>query len=234
MTGDGADDRQPTHVPVRPRSMEISRATRQVRRLLLVLGFALAPLLLAVAPAQACSCAMVSPEEHRERADVVVVGELLDIEPRGDHRFLLVGVEGVEKGEAGPRLTLATNSSGASCGLDFVTVGERYRFFATTSPSGLLSADLCGGTTGIGDAPPDPELAAAPGPGTTYDSFEDYRADYRADSARPHLPDSGDRLGLGQGIALVALATLVAGGFAVALHRHRHPHRHPHRGQRQR
>ncbi|MDP9821212.1 hypothetical protein J2S59_001021 [Nocardioides massiliensis] len=201
------------------RLTSMSLLVRLVARLCLVASFALAPLLLVAAPAHACSCAQVAPEEHRERADVVVVGELLDVEHGNRQTLLQVGVEGVEKGESGRVLRLLTAGDGAACGLDFVTVGERYRFYATENAEGILEAGLCGGTTGIGTTPVDPEVAKPP-TATGERAYESF-AEFSADSARPRLPASGNRLGLAEGAAMVAAATLGAGAFAWWLRRRR-------------
>jgi hypothetical protein len=143
----------------------------------LVLGAGL--VLLGGGPAFACSCAVLSPAEHAEGADVVFAGTLTDIdEPRrlpvvstAEESRYTFEVDAVYAGDPAPVTRVGSAWSGASCGLEGLEVGERYVVFAYVDGEGL-DASLCGGT-----GPASPRLegqvsnalgpAALPDPGGT-------------------------------------------------------------------
>lgn len=125
----------------------------RLRLLLAALVGALAVLVLAPGPASACSCVASDTADFVERAEVVVVASVDDVQrPRGlftstaDLAHYDLTVEQVLKGEATPRLAVLSAQSGASCGLEGVQEGARYVVFADREPSGALTASLCGGT----------------------------------------------------------------------------------------
>ena len=156
----------------------------RVLRLLLSVLLAVPVLVLAVAsPAAACDCVGGSPAQHTRWADVVVGGALERGPADGFHQDAVTysfAVEQVFKGEAGPTLTVASEGSGAACGLERMVEGATYVVFATHEDimgdeGDRLWAHLCGGTARATDGlvaaveretgearPPDPAL---PDPG---------------------------------------------------------------------
>jgi hypothetical protein len=148
--------------------------------------------LVAPAPAFACSCVGGSAAQFVEWADVVVVGEVTGITPppqrevmsSGDPATYDVAVDRVLAGKAGETVEVLSAVSGASCGLEGIEVGREYVIFAAYQdiggePTKELWASLCGGTapasgsfvadveavTGSG-SPPEPAPIAA-GPAST-------------------------------------------------------------------
>jgi hypothetical protein len=135
--------------------------------------------LLGAAPAFACSCAAQRPAQQAGDADVVFAGTLTDIdEPRqlpilssGDEARYTFDVDAVYAGDVASVAVVSSAWSGASCGLEGMTVGERYVVIAYRDGQGL-GATLCGGT-----GPASPRLegqvsnalgpAALPDPGGT-------------------------------------------------------------------
>ncbi len=114
----------------------------------LVLGTGLA--LLGTAPAFACSCAAQSVARHVDDADVVFAGTLTDADvPRsvfdGENATYTFEVDAVYAGDPAAVTHISTASSGSACGLEGLTVGERYVVFAHAAGD-RLSANLCGGT----------------------------------------------------------------------------------------
>jgi hypothetical protein len=115
----------------------------------LVLGAGLA--LVGSAPAFACSCAMQSVAEHADGADVVFAGTLTDADEAssllsGEESTYTFVVDAVYAGDPAPFAQVATASSGSACGLEGLSVGERYVVFAYAADRDGLSASLCGGT----------------------------------------------------------------------------------------
>ena len=109
--------------------------------------------LIAPAPAWACSCAQGDADEFARWADVVVVGTVTDREPpppeevmsTADPATYTVAVTRVLKGEAAPTTQVLSAISGASCGLEGIEIGAEYVVFAAHD-GGELWANGCGGT----------------------------------------------------------------------------------------
>jgi hypothetical protein len=131
--------------------------------------------LLGGAPAFACSCVAQKPAQQAEEADVVFAGTLTDIdEPRrlpvvssADETRYTFDVDAVYAGDVAPVAVVGSAWSGASCGLEGMTVGERYVVIAYREGKGL-GATLCGGT---GPASPrlEGQVSNALGPATLPD-----------------------------------------------------------------
>jgi hypothetical protein len=155
---------------------------RSVRAVLVVLLAVVGLVLVGPATAYACSCVVSTPQDQFERADVVVEGSVVaaDASTLGEGRttHYLVEVDGVFKGDATRRLSFATASDSAACGLEGLVVGDRRVFFLEMSEDRewgfgtALSATNCGGTGQVGvqeveriaGAPAGPPLRATPGP----------------------------------------------------------------------
>lgn len=124
----------------------------------LVVGAALT--LVGSAPAFACSCAMQAVAEHADDADVVFAGTLTDADVagslfNGEESTYTFEVDAVYAGDPAQFAQVATASSGSACGLEGLSVGQRYVVFANTGDDGL-NANLCGGT-----GPATPKLEGA-------------------------------------------------------------------------
>jgi hypothetical protein len=129
-----------------------------------------APLFLAVqsSPVMACQCLPRTSIHHLADADAVFTGRLTEIEgPLVDrltfssmdpvnYRF---DVDRVLKGAVPVNATVRSVVSGGSCGLEQMSLGDRYTVFAVAR-DGVLSVGLCGGTH-LGS--PDPALAVVSG-----------------------------------------------------------------------
>lgn len=117
----------------------------------LLLGAGLS--LLGAAPAVACSCEPANRGQHAKEADAVFAGTLTDIDrPRGipvissgDEARYTFDVDAVYAGDVASAAVVASAWSGAGCGLEGMTVGERYVVIAYRDGKGL-GATLCGGT----------------------------------------------------------------------------------------
>jgi hypothetical protein len=102
--------------------------------------------------AHACSCALSSTEQHLRGADVVFTGTLTDVVPpllrpvmsSDDPATYRFDVHRVLKGDVHGTTDVQSAVSGASCGLEGMTVDQEYVVFATGHDE--LSANLCGGT----------------------------------------------------------------------------------------
>lgn len=121
------------------------------------------PLLMIIgaSPAFACSCALMSEQEHYERADVVFSGKLTGREepPRPwvssmDPATLTFEVSKVYKGGAGEQQEVTTPMSGASCGLEIQGAGPYLVFTNEGRDGDCLTASLCGGTRLLAEAEP--------------------------------------------------------------------------------
>ena len=110
------------------------------------------------APAWACSCAL-SKAQEREKADLIVVGEVTEVTDKD----VALAVESVEKGTAVPGETVRLgvwSRSEVACGYEF-RLGVRYRVNSHLGKTGLCS--------GIDDSPavttpPTTAAAAEPPP----------------------------------------------------------------------
>ncbi len=120
-------------------------------RLLALALLVLSTVLLAPAPAFACSCAGVSPAEHVEGTDVVVTGRVLDhVEARsrpwgGTPSTYLVEAQTVWRGEVTERFEVIGGEAGDTCAMEGIEVDRRYVFFLHQR-GGQLHGSLCGGT----------------------------------------------------------------------------------------
>lgn len=121
-------------------------------------SFLLVPLvvLMAAAPAHACSCAMGGTKEYVEWADAIFTGTLVEVDApdpddghvsRGDDITMLVAVDRVFKGEAPAQVEVVTSSGGASCGLTPPPVdGDPWLWFLHLTEEGRYTASICGGS----------------------------------------------------------------------------------------
>jgi hypothetical protein len=126
-------------------------------------------------PAFGCSCVAQKPAQQAEEADVVFAGTLTDVdEPRqlpilssGDEARYTFDIDAVYAGDVASVAVVGSAWSGASCGLEGMTVGERYVVIAYREGKGL-GATLCGGT---GPASPrlEGQVSNALGPATLPD-----------------------------------------------------------------
>jgi hypothetical protein len=161
---------------------------RAVRLLLAGVLGALSLVVLGAAPSFACSCAMAGTEQYVDGADAVCTRTVTDKEPPPQRPVMssmdpvtyTFDVERAFKGDLSDPLPVLSASSGASCGLEGVRVGQRYVVFASESKRGDrdLWASLCGGTApwsagleadvvaATGPGTPDPPTAAPAGAGT--------------------------------------------------------------------
>lgn len=139
-----------------------------IRLVLIVVLFA--PLFLALqgSPAMACSCLARTSIHHLADADAVFTGRLTDIEGPPADRLVYSSIDPISyrfdvdrvlKGAVPVNATVRSVVSGGSCGLEHMSLGDRYTVFAVAR-EGLLRAGLCGGTY-LGS--PDPVLAVVSG-----------------------------------------------------------------------
>ncbi len=163
---------------------------------------AAATLILAPAPAYACSCIGRSTEQLIEDADVIFGGRLDEDTKSGQVRTLTFSVDLVYKGSADADQVVSTSTSTASCGLGISGPGP-FVIFANESADGVLRANLCGGTR-AGPAP------AGLGSGTPPAGASPTAAPTAGPSATPEPQPPGiNRLGLG--LVILGSAAFVAG-----------------------
>jgi hypothetical protein len=123
-------------------------------RLLALVMLALSTVLLAPAPAFACSCAGQTPAEYVDGTDVVVSGRVLDHrEARwrpwgGTPSTYLVAAETVWRGEVTERFEVVGGVSGDTCAMEGIEVDRRYVFFLHRKGD-ELHGSLCGGTGNV-------------------------------------------------------------------------------------
>ena len=112
-------------------------------------------------PANACSCAMVDPDQMLEFGPVAFVGTVTagpDLVGSGDSAVFTFEVETVLAGEVPALVDVTTAANSAACGLE-AAPGTRMAIFAVDEGNGVLSSGLCSTT--------DADLAIkALGPGT--------------------------------------------------------------------
>ena len=113
-------------------------------------------------PANACSCAMVDPDQMLEFAPVAFVGTVTAGAPMGggggESTVFTFEVETVLAGDVPAQVDITTAGSSAACGLE-AALGTRMAIFAVDEGNGVLSSGMCSTT--------DPDLAIkALGPGT--------------------------------------------------------------------
>ena len=117
-------------------------------RLLAALVLAITSLVMfGTTPAQACSCAVGTPQEYAERAEVVFVGTVTSTDGGPKDRLVSydVEVDRVFKGEVGPETSVVSSSMSSMCGLPGLPEGEPLLFFADPGSAGL-TVNSCGGT----------------------------------------------------------------------------------------
>jgi hypothetical protein len=138
------------------------------RLVFIVVGFV--PLLLAIhaSPALACQCVPQTSLHHLAGADVVFAGRLSEIDGPPPDRLTYSSIDPVDyrfdvhsvlKGAVPVNATVRSVVSGVSCGLERMSVGDRYTVFAVVRDGSLVSG-LCSGTHTGG---PDPALALVSG-----------------------------------------------------------------------
>ena len=130
--------------------------------------------LVAEAPASACSCVAASLDEHRRRADAVFSGEVLRRSGGRDGTGSVtytVRVDRVFKGEVASEQEVLSGAQSSACGID-LQAAQRAVFFAhgdasRSAPSGLRT-DSCSGTRAgdpghdLGQGRPPTSATAAP------------------------------------------------------------------------
>ncbi len=142
--------------------MSLTRARHRTVVARLLLALVGAPLLVVATggSASACSCANQSLQASRDRADVVLTGQVLrreaptDARSSADPATYVVRVDRVFKGQARTTQEVVTAVSGASCGLELPGSGAVLLFARTGAPEtlvpspapGQLTASLCGGS----------------------------------------------------------------------------------------
>ncbi len=126
----------------------------------------IAGVVVAGAPARACSCAEMDLGSRLPDADGAFVGTFVDRSEISDQlASITFDVERVIKGAFGPRAIVRTNAYGASCGLEFLD-GPRTGLLLDRASDGVWESSLCSMVppsqllTIGGDRPPDPEIAA--------------------------------------------------------------------------
>ena len=136
-----------------------------MKRLLLPFSLvALAAVLLPTArPAQACSCAALTPAEAVAGADVVAIGKVVRITtaeagfPEADPDATVL-VERYLKGDGPREIAVDDPPSGAECGIfEAESLGKRYLLFLT-GEAPLLRTHLCSRTTELAGEPTDQQL----------------------------------------------------------------------------
>ena len=141
------------------------------RFLLPLAAIAIAGLLLpaSVRPAYACSCAALTPEEHVDNANIVVIGTVIRLIdsteqfPAAPEKSegtgiastpdvdAVVTVERYLKGSGPAEIVADDPPSGGLCGfLDQASLGQRYLLFLTGEAS-PFNTHLCSGSTQIVD-----------------------------------------------------------------------------------
>jgi hypothetical protein len=129
-----------------------------------------APLVLAIhaSPALACQCVPQTSLHHLALADVVFSGRLSEIDGPPPDRLTYSSIDPVDyrfdvdrvlKGDVPVNATVRSVVSGGSCGLEDMSVGDRYTVFAVARDGSLVTG-LCSGTHAGG---PDPALVLVSG-----------------------------------------------------------------------
>lgn len=119
--------------------------------------------------AWACSCMKSTPEEQRERADVVFTGRVIDQKMTTADSSSVGGLNWVKwifevetdhKGAISETVTVESASNSAACGINF-QMGERYQVFANQGDT-ALRASLCSGTKPLTDEIEEQSQGAVP------------------------------------------------------------------------
>jgi hypothetical protein len=125
-------------------------------RLLALALLALSTVLLAPAPAFACSCAALSPAEYVDGTDVIVSGRVLDHQDArsrpwgGSPSTYLVATDSVWRGEVTERFEVVGGGPNDPCGMEGIEVDRRYVFFLHRQGD-ELHGSLCGGTGSVSE-----------------------------------------------------------------------------------
>lgn len=144
------------------------RFARGARVVLTLVVFVPMFLALHASPAVACQCIVRTSLHHLAGADVAFTGRLGEIAGPTPLRLTYSSIDPVNyrfevdnvlKGAVPANATVRSVVSGGSCGLEHMSVGDRYTVFAVAR-DGELAAGLCGGTHVGG---PDPALALVSG-----------------------------------------------------------------------
>ena len=137
---------------------------RKLRLIVLTVLLATATLVTwGAGPALACSCAYQRTGEFAAAADEIFTGTLTSVSEPSEHGVVsstdpityTVAVDAVYRGDVGSVAFVESAMSGASCGLEGMTVDRRYLVFVSTDGSKRV-ASSCGGT-----APATPRRADA-------------------------------------------------------------------------
>jgi len=122
-----------------------------------------------VAPACACSCAEVTPENSLAESEMAFVGVVTKIDRplvfmnSGQPVQVTLAVSEVYKGSVSERFVVTTASDGAACGYDFVE-GGRYVVLASTW-EGTVNTGLCSGNRNLAVVSNPYSSGSAPLPG---------------------------------------------------------------------
>ncbi len=109
-------------------------------------------------PACACSCAISTPQQSFEYADLVFTGTVAKVDSppasfirsSDDPVTFTFSVDKVEKGDAPGVVKITSAMDSASCGMNFA-LGTRYRVYAAKGETGLCSGNVA---LGLGSVPP--------------------------------------------------------------------------------
>ncbi len=201
--------------------------------------------LLPPAPAWACSCAMAGAKQYVKWSDVVFAGTLVEVTPppaaevmsSSDPATYEFEVEAVFKGDVGSRTAVDSAVSGASCGLEGMTIGRDYVVYAAMGNRGApnrLGSGLCSGTAPASPrnvaslervtGPGSPVVVADPVPSTVPSPASPTGPPVVPPEVEVASPNEVDEPGEGAGgwglaVGGVGLALLLAGGWWVARRR---------------
>jgi hypothetical protein len=122
-------------------------------------------------PACACSCAISTEAEAAQRADVVFLGTVVEIdkpfavsfEGSGDPVTVTFAVTDVYKGGVPANAQIQTERLGISCGYVFAA-GARYLVYASIDETGTWRTSLCSGNRQLAAGESVPLGGHAPGP----------------------------------------------------------------------
>lgn len=208
---------------------------RTIRLLLATLVTALGAMVLAPAPAFACSCVSADAKQFVTWADVVVTGIVdnrdpppMPISSSMDPATYTVTIDTIFKGEAERTVKVRSPDSGASCGLENIDLGERYVVFAAYrtlegEDSDELWSLLCSGTAAASPALV-AEVESVTGPGRPPPGEETVAAALPPRETAPSPAGRTRPESLARPVALTGVLVLVGGGAAAWLVRRRRTH----------
>ena len=181
---------------------------RTTIRLAAVMAVAGAALVATPQPAPGCSCARTATlSEYADEVDIAFTGQQIKrVEPDNAWRSdadvaLILEVNWVYRGRTGPLVSVLTNLSGASCGIDFS--GEGLVAVAAFGQDDLLAVGLCGSRHAISD------FQAVFGPGYPPDEAMTQTLEQMEKSARDtvnHLMANRDYITTREAIATTVLS----------------------------